>query len=152
MEISQEVKILKELEIVGAYLEEILKEDSSTLISLLKALGYQEELKDIDHSDFCNNKEEYIKKAIKYLLETGYVLDSEVNEEKIQDIVSTVYKYDKGTLLACRIRDNYISDLDESIICPICKEKPDVDIKGKNYEHVVIRCNCGYIKLDERGL
>ena len=38
------------------------------------------------------------------------------------------------------------------VICPWCKESPNVEILGLNKERITVRCKCGFVSGMELGI
>ena len=60
--------------------------------------------------------------------------------------------YKEGKELAIKARDEMIETGKVTVICPKCHEVPMTKVEGRFYEHVTIRCSCGFISLIERGI
>lgn len=141
-----------ELEVLGDYLGAILYTETTKMVGLMKAFGFQQELEEGEHDYFCTHIEEYLFKVRNHFQEIGYFSDSEISDEEIKEALKNGVYHKTGQSLARQIRNEFIEKGKSEQICPMCNQKPYIDIDGKFFEHVFIRCSCGYLSLYEKGV
>ena len=141
-----------ELEVLGDYLGAILYTESTKMVGLMKAYGFQQELEEGEHGYFCKHIDEYLFKVRKRFEECGFLIKNEVSDEEIKEAIKNGVYHKTGKQLACQIRDKFIKTGKSEQICPMCNQKPYIDIDGKFFEHVLIKCPCGYVSLYEKGI
>jgi hypothetical protein len=58
----------------------------------------------------------------------------------------------EGKELAYKARDEMIEYGKVTVVCPKCGTIPKVNVDGTFNERIMVRCQCGYIKLIELGI
>ena len=140
-----------ELELLGDYLGAILYTETTKMIALMKAFGFQQELEEGEHDYFCKHIEEYLFTVRNHFQEIGYFSDSEISDEEIKEVVKNGVYHVNGECLARQIRDEFIKMGKSERCCPVCQQQPKINITGLFFQNVHIHCNCDYLNYDQNG-